>query len=157
MAKRAGLPLSVFLALLGLTALAASAKVDLFGYYYLPEEEVPHGFREIDHLHLSTIAMRGERMVEVPLHGWIRTKAVGRMGAADYALVSLSLKGRDLTFETRTVKGVSYRFSGAFARLGDFPNEQPAGEVMLRGRLTKLQGGKVVAESAVGFLYTGGG
>lgn len=135
-----------------LLAGAAPAKVDLFGYYFL---EDPKGFPEIDHLHLSTIDFRNGEMVEVPLYGFIREKAKGKAMADDFPLVNPVRNGKDFSFTTKAVGGVSYRFKGRFLKLGNFPEERPEGEAVLRGRLARLQGGKV-KESEVGFTYTGG-
>jgi len=143
-------------ALMGPAAPKPAPKVDLFGYYYLHEEEAPKGFQDIDHLHLSTIDMKGDEMVEVPLHGWIRLKEMGSAPSVDFPLIAPALKDKAFSFTTKAVGGISYRFAGSFAKLGNFPEERPEDEVVLKGRLTKLQGGKPVAESEVGFRYTGG-
>jgi hypothetical protein len=132
---------------------AAPAKVDLFGYYFL---EAPKGFPEIDHLHLSTIDVRKGEMVEVPLHGWIRGKAKGKALPEDFPLVNPVRSGRDFSFTTKAMGGVSYRFKGRFLKLGNFPEERPEAEVVLRGRLARVQDGKVKVESEIGFSYTGG-
>ena len=95
-------------------------------------------------------------MVDVPLHGAIRLKANGKGPAVDFPLVAPALKGKAFAFTTQEVEGISYRFAGNFVKLGNFPEERPEDEVILKGHLTKLQGGKTVAESDVGFRYTGG-
>ncbi len=139
-------------------AAGAPVKVEVFGYYYLPEGKAPKGFQEISELHLSTFDKDGKELA-VPLYGWIRLKpkvVKGKQVAVDFPLVAPTRKERSLTFTTKEVGGVSYRFTGDFTRLGNFPEERPEDEVLLKGRLTKLQGGKVVAESDVGFHYTGG-
>lgn len=153
---------ALFLALLGvavLTAAGAPAKVDVFGYYYLPEGKAPKGFQDISELYLSTVDYRDGKELTVPLYGWIRLKPKkgrGAESAVDFPLVNPVRKERSLAFTTKEVGGVSYRFKGAFTRLGNFPEERPEGEIILKGRLTRLQGGKVAAESDVGFHYTGG-
>lgn len=131
-------------------------KVDVFGYYYLHEEEAPKGFKDIDHLHLSTIDMKGDEMVEVPLHGWIRLKAMGSAPALDFTLIAPTLKDKAFSFTTKAVSGISYRFAGSFVKVGNFPEDRPEDEVILKGHLTRLQEGKTVAEADVGFRYTGG-
>ena len=150
-------------ALVGLPAAGAgpavpkpAPKVDLFGYYYFHEDEAPKGFQDIDHLHLSTIEMKGEEMVEVPLHGWLRLKEEEDAPAEDFPLIAPTLKDRAFSFTTKTVDGISYRFAGRFVKLGNFPEERPEDEIVLKGHLTKLQGGKPVAQAEVGFRYTGG-
>lgn len=161
MARRVRI-LATFLSVLGLAVLlaaAASVKVDVFGYYYLPEKTAPKAFQDISELYLSTVDYRDGKELTVPLYGWIRLKpkkGQGAESAVDFPLVKPVRKERSLTFTTKAVGGVSYRFKGAFTRLGNFPEERPEGEVILKGRLTRLQGGKVAAESDVGFHYTGG-
>lgn len=131
-------------------------KVDVFGYYYFHPEEAPKGFQDIDHLSLSTLDMKGDEMVNVPLHGLIRLKAKGKGPAVDFALIAPALKDKAFSFTTQEVGGISYRFAGNFVKLGNFPETRPEDEVVLKGHLAKLQGGKTVAESEVGFRYTGG-
>jgi hypothetical protein len=152
-----------FAMLVGLPAVGAdlaaptpAPKVDLFGYYYLHEEEAPKGFRNIDHLHLSTIDMKGDEMVEVPLHGWIRLKAMGSSPIVDFPLIAPTLEDKAFTFTTKAVGGISYRFAGSFVKLGNFPEDRPEDEVVLKGHLIRLQEGKPAAEADVGFRYTGG-
>ncbi len=162
MARRlmlAVLALSLVLGTAGFAAGAPPVKVDVFGYYYLPEETAPKGFQDISELHLSTFDYKDGKELTVPLYGFIRLKpkmVKGKEVAVDFPLVAPTRKERSLTFTTKEVGGVSYRFTGAFTRLGNFPEERPEGEVILKGRLTRLQGGKVAAESEVGVHYTGG-
>lgn len=149
-------------AILGTVALgvgAPAAKVDVFGYYYLPDGKATKGFQDISELHLSTFDYKDGKELTVPLYGWIRLKPKkvnGKAVSVDFPLVAPARKERSLSFTTKEVGGVSYRFAGAFTRLGNFPEERPEGEVILKGRLTRLQGGKVAAERDVGFHYTGG-
>jgi len=141
------------------TAPAKSATIDVFGYYYLRENEAPKGFQDISELYLSTVDYRDGKEVRVPLNGFIRLKpkkGKGAESAVDFPLVAPVRKDRGLVFTTREVGGVSYRFAGTFVKLGNFPVERPEDEVILKGHLTRLQGGKAVAEGDVGFRYTGG-
>lgn len=130
-------------------AIVRGAKVDVFGYYF-PQGKLPAAFAEIDHLHLSTIDANAK---PAPLNGFIRPK---RRAAKDYNLVSPKLEGKNLTFTTRAIGGVSYSFDGAFVKLGDFPTDRPEGEVILKGHLIKMKNGNKVAEADVSFTYTGG-
>ena len=138
---------------------AKPANIDVFGYYDLRENEAPKGFQDISELYLSTVDYRDGKEVRVPLNGFIRLKpkkGKGAESAVDFPLVAPARKDRNLVFTTREVGGVSYRFAGAFVKLGNFPEERPEDEVILKGHLARLQGGKVVAEGDVGFRYTGG-
>jgi hypothetical protein len=135
-------------------AVPPSPITDLFGYYFFAGS-APAGFADIDHLHLSTIDEKNGEMVTVPLYGFLRMKPKGKALAVDHPLVDLSLVGKKLSFHTKPEGGLSYRFSGTFAKLGNFPESPPQG-VILQGLLTKTQGGKKVAEAEVGFAYEAG-
>ena len=128
-----------------------AAQGDVTGAYFA-SGSLPAEFSEIEHLSLATIDENGR---PAPLNGFIRPK---RRSADDYKLVNPRLAGRDLTFTTAAVGGVSYSFKGTFTTLGNFPENPPdAEEVVLRGTLTKLKDGKVVAETPVSFTYSAGG
>ncbi len=128
---------------------AKTEKTDVFGYYFL-EGKVPNEFEEIDHLHLSTIDDKGK---DSPLNGLIRLK---KKNQTDYVLVAPKLKLSELSFTTKAVKTISYKFTGKFVKLGDFPTKSPKGTV-LEGKLTKLKGTKIVVEESVKFRYEPGG
>ena len=124
-------------------------KTDVFGYYFL-EGKVAKEFDEIDHLHLSTIDDKGK---DSQLNGFIRPK---KKNQADYVLVTPKLKLSELSFTTKAVKTISYKFTGKFVKLGNFPEKPPKGAI-LEGKLTKLKGTKIVAEENVKFRYEPGG
>jgi hypothetical protein len=72
--------------------------------------------------------------------------------------VSPKLTGKNLTFSTTTVNGVSYNFTGTFEKLDNFSaNPPPSDEVILKGKLTKMLDGNMVIESDVSFTYSAGG
>jgi hypothetical protein len=129
----------------------AAAQGDVTGAYFA-SGDLPAEFSEIEHLSLATIDENG---LPAPLNGFIRPK---RRSAADYRLVNPRLAGRELTFTTSAVGGVSYGFKGMFARLDNFPENPPdSEEIVLRGTLTKLKDGSTVAETSVNFTYSAGG
>lgn len=147
-----------FLAVLLLPLLlgaAAPARTDLFGYYFF-DGDAPAGFRDIDHLHLSTIDEKDGKIVEVPLHGFLRMRAKGKALPLDHHLADLKLDGPRLSFHTKPVGGVSYSFTGAFRQLGNFPENPPDG-VVLEGHLIKKKGDAKAAEADVRFRYEAGG
>lgn len=129
----------------------ASDDVDVFGYYSLVGN-IPKAFSSIDVLLLSTI---DDNAKKAPLNGFIRPKGKGGKGW-DYYLVNPTLKGDELSFTTKTVRGVSYEFKGKFTKLGNFPETRPEGEVLLKGHLIKFQAGAKVAEADVSFSYSAG-
>lgn len=129
----------------------AAGPTDPFGYYLLDADKPRPAWAEaIDHLHLSTIDMRGEEMVTVPLWGFIRPKS-----GDDYRLVRPELQGTHFTFTTEEVQGVSFDFDGRFLASGSFPETPPEG-VVLAGKLRRRQGGQVADEMDAEFLYTPG-
>lgn len=129
----------------------ATAQGDVTGAYFL-KGNLPGDFSEIEHLSLATIDEQGN---PAPLNGFIRPK---RRSAQDYKLVSPKLTGKNLTFSTTTVNGVSYNFTGTFEKLDNFSaNPPPSDEVILKGKLTKMLDGNMVIESDVSFTYSAGG
>jgi hypothetical protein len=138
------------------------SKVNLFGYYYLAEN-VPSWCADIDQLNLFTIDVhfRGgdstkPEIQPAPLWGFIRLKADSGVRPTDFRLTDLKLNGRTFAFATQAVDSVSYDFSGAFLKLGDFPNDPPNGEIVLAGHLRKLRSGRVLYEADVKFSYFAG-
>jgi hypothetical protein len=127
------------------------APADAFGYYLLDADKPqPDWAAKIDHLHLSTIEMKGEEMVTVPLWGFIRPKA-----GDDYPLTEVKQEGSRLTFSTQEVGGISFEFDGRFLASGNFPETPPQG-VALAGQLRRRQGGQAAGEMNAEFLYTPG-
>lgn len=119
------------------------------GYFAL--DALPAEFSEIDHMLLATI---DENAQPSPLNGFIRPKS---KSASDYVLVSPTLDGKNLTFTTVAVKGVTYSFTGAFQTVGNFPANPPAHATpVLTGTLTKMKNGAMVAETPVRFEYSAG-
>ena len=130
---------------------AAAGPTDPFGYYLLdPAKPRPDWAESIDHLHLSTIDMKGDQMVTVPLWGFIRPRS-----GDDFKLVQPQLQGDHLTFTTQEVQGISYDFDGRFLASGNFPETPPEG-VVLKGRLRQRKGGQMTGEMETDFLYTAG-
>lgn len=124
---------------------------DVTGAYFI-KGTLPGDFSEIEHLSLATIDDQGN---PAPLNGFIRPK---RRSAKDYQLVNPKLDGKNLSFTTRAVNGVSYSFTGTFVKLDDFSmNPPPSEEVILRGKLTRLLDGEMVIETDVNFTYSAGG
>jgi len=130
---------------------STAAKGDVTGAYFV-KGSLPADFSEIEHLSLATIDENGNA---APLNGFIRPK---RRSAEDYKLVNPKLDGKNLSFTTAAVGGVSYSFNGTFVKLDDFSANPPdPDEVILRGKLTKMVDGNVVKEADVEFTYSTGG
>lgn len=129
----------------------ANSQGDVTGAYFV-KGSLPSDFSEIEHLSLATIDEQGKPS---PLNGFIRPK---RRSAQDYKLVNPRLNGKNLSFTTTTVNGVSYSFAGTFEKLDNFSaNPPPSDEVILKGKLTRLLDGNTVIETDVNFTYSAGG
>jgi hypothetical protein len=139
-----------FLILLCACAVPASAQktVDIFGYYSIVQPT--KAFADISELHLG--GNYGE--IQTPkFYGFIRMK---NKRALDYKLLKPALSDKNLTFATKAVGNVSYKFVGTFTKLGDFPELQPNGEILLTGKLSKYRGKKRIASANVKLSYFAG-
>lgn len=135
--------------LLGFLALPGLAqKSDIFGYYTI--ENAPKAFADISEIHLA-----GEygKQQKPAFYGLIRLK---KKTAKDFQILKPVLSGKNITFSTNTVGGVSYKFSGTFTKLENFPETRPDGEILLTGKLTKYRGKTKLAEANVRFSYFAG-
>jgi hypothetical protein len=117
------------------------------GEYYLAEEKLPKGFRDLEYLELTTHVY-----VENSETPWqpVPAKGMLKMGRS-YDLMRLSITRSFLTFETETIKGVSYRFSGTVAIPGD-----DVDEVRFKGKLMKLKNGRTTDTIDAEFLAVHG-
>lgn len=122
---------------------------DIFGYFYLAGS-IPKDFRNISEVNLA--GDYGAKQ-KPPFYGLIRLK---RREAADFKLLRPTGTGKSISFTTKTVGGFSYRFAGKFTRLDIEEKEVSINKVVLTGKLTKLRGGKEVAQSNVRFTYLPG-
>jgi len=138
--------------LLGMGGLAGTeeVRVHIFGYYSFVGE-APQPFQAIKWVELwpdprsgHAGAVKGSiRLNEPPLRGRY----------ANVELTSVRFVGPELSFQSRERKGVRYRFSGRFLKLGDFTEIASPGEVVLEGRVSEVRKGNVVAEADVRFQY----
>ena len=146
--KRSILFVLLLLGTFALSVFAQSKKPEIFGYYSI--EKAPRAFVDISEIHLA--GNFGAKQ-KPPFYGLIRMNS---KKAKDFRLLKPTLKGKNLTFSTKSVGGVSYTFSGTFTKLGDFPRERPEGEILLKGTLTKFKGKTKIAEARVSFSYSAG-
>ena len=72
----------------------------------------------------------------------------------DFQFKSITISDREITFETRAINGISYKFVGHFPKSPKFEYCDGC-EILpdLKGKLTKLKNGNVVAETNADF-YT---
>ncbi len=73
----------------------------------------------------------------------------------NYKLTNISLKGFHFSFETETIDGVSYTFTGRFLRGGIYYRSAPKG-IVLQGQLGRIRNRKLEAEAKVAFGWYGG-
>ncbi|HQU85035.1 MAG TPA: hypothetical protein PKY59_17980, partial [Pyrinomonadaceae bacterium] len=128
----------------------ASPYEELTGAYFA-KGALPRTFAEIDHLFLGAIDDSGK---PAPLNGFIRPK---KSSAKDFELIDIMIDGKDLSFSTKSVKGVSYVFNGAFVRMNFGAKIPNSNEVVLKGTLSKLVDGEAADETEVSFTFTVGG
>ena len=141
--------LLLFLSVPALTTFAQkNNKVDVFGYYTI--KNPTKTFADISEIHLSGNYGAQEKP---PIYGLIRLK---KKSAKDFQLLKPTLNGKNLTFTTKAVGGISYQFDGTFTKLGNFPETRPEGEILLKGRLTKYKGKTKIVEANVSFSYSAG-
>ena len=88
-----------------------------------------------------------------PTYGFIR---LNNKSQTDYKLMKPTIDGKNISFKTRSVGGVSYEFEGSFMRL-DFAEKDLRNQVVLSGTLKKMAGGNVAASAKLDFDYTPGG
>jgi hypothetical protein len=88
-----------------------------------------------------------------PFYGFIRLNNAAK---TDYKLLKPAIDGKNISFTTRAVGGVSYEFEGSFTQL-DFAEKDMRNQTVLSGTLKKLTGGKLTAEAELEFDYTPGG
>lgn len=137
------------LVILGLLAVPTFAqKTDIFGYYTIVK--ATKAFADISVIHLG--GDYGEQQ-NPPFYGLIRLES---KSAKDFQLNESVMNGKNITFSTESVGNISYKFVGAFTKLGDFPILQPNGEVILKGTLSKYRGKKRIASANVKFSYEAG-
>ena len=129
----------------------AVQEFDPSGYYYVDTNELPRTFAD-----LADLEIEAREYYQVG-EDWHSRPIVpkGSLNARYYhTLPRLSVIGREIAFQTSTLNGVSYRFTGRFvddSEYNDHIGESPA----LVGRLIKIKDGKWEAETEVKF-YIGG-
>lgn len=120
------------------------------GEYY-PLNEQLKGFKDIEFL-------------EIEANDWsnygesenYQTKPIVPKAALhtkiEYKIAKISINNRIISFETEKIKGVNYIFVGQYPKEGELENDE---WVDLKGVLTKIKNGKVVAKSEIGFVVSG--
>lgn len=134
----------LFVGVIFSTPVKAQTENDIFGYYTIAGK-TPAAFADISEIHLAGTYGAEQKP---PVHGMIRPKK-----GKDYPLMKPTLSGKNITFETKAVGGISYKFTGAFVK---FPNNEQQEGIILKGVLQKFRGKTKIAEANVGFNYEAG-
>jgi hypothetical protein len=121
--------------------------------YFRPAGKVAAAFADVAELHLGGGGEYGAQATP-PYFGMLRTK--GRT-PPEFRLRERTISGREIRFTTEQIGGISYRFSGNFARLNFHDGGVPIDEVMLSGTIVKLRGGKTIASAPLSFFFEAGG
>jgi hypothetical protein len=128
------------------TAARAQTKTDIFGYYEL-QGKIPAAFADIREIHLAGDYGAQQKP---PVHGLIRLK---KKSAKDFAINKPTRSGKNISFTTKAVGGISYQFTGTFVK---FPNNEQQAGIVLQGVLQKFKGKTKIAEASVKFTYEAG-
>jgi len=138
----------------GALARMAQDKVNVFDGFFAPAQGTPAAFKDI---HLISVANPGhnnsaDRTAPYP-YGWIELKGARQ---PRFPLLKPTLEGKNLSFKTRVVRGVSYEFSGTLPKIEYESLDEINSAPVLTGTLKKLQAGKVIAEGKVPFGWFAG-
>jgi hypothetical protein len=123
-------------------------KFEYSGSYHLVGK-VPLAFKPIIQLFLGDEVSAKEKPA---FYGMISLKNKIKF----YLLKLAEIDGLKISFKTKSVQGISYDFSGTFARRDFFGSMQEIDESVLKGTLKKMKGGRVMASSIVSFTYDHG-
>jgi len=123
--------------------------VDFSGEYYLQSEGVPKPFADFNYLELVTHEYDevndGYVARAIAPKGSVRTKTPLKFSR-------IAIGGREISLQTETVDGVSYKFTGKFP---DYQSENycdiDAPQPDLKGKLIKIKDGKWAAEMDANF------
>lgn len=122
------------------------------GYYSLELESASAPFKDIDYFELFTEDYRevnGEyKDVLVPPQGSIEAQKT-------FKFTKIAVGINTIAFQTATVGGISYKFSGEFQDAGEPVDSRLGGKRHpdLKGRLIKIKDGKWAAETDAEFFY----
>jgi hypothetical protein len=126
----------------------AETKFDAEGYYYIVGD-LPKGFEDFDTFNVRNKNYESEDESE---YG----KLIAPQGSVDtgkeFDFSKISIGNDQIQFETVSVKGISYSFSGKYTVTRNFIYFEPEEKLqVLEGRLIKKRGGKKIAEAQVKF------
>ena len=121
-----------------------------YGYFSLVGK-APRGFENFDTIQYwrRDQEQTGEDISE-------RTAGVNETGGVVYPYAEVSVTRRTFVFTTKTVRGVSYKFSGRFLRSDFVGADMDLQKPVLAGTLGKYRNGRRVAGATVRLSYFAG-
>lgn len=119
------------------------AAADDYTGYYMLREKPPAGLKAFKALDLTMTEYRRTGSVPIKPQGFVEA---GRK----YKMTRIDITGAHFSFDTESLSGVSYSFSG------DFSPGDDANSLYLSGRLSKTVKRKTVAEATVAFVSVEG-
>jgi hypothetical protein len=130
-----------------------TSETKIYGYFSI-NGKAPAAFRDIEIMDIEMPPYVDSTKPHAPPdYGRIRTSQGRRAITIDYELLKPTLDGKNLSFKTKAVRGVSYEFDGTLTRT-NFDEPRPEyNEIVLRGTLKKLKAGKPIATSKVGYTW----
>ena len=123
---------------------------------YVFDGKAPKGFENLDALEFPGVLLNlspdGSRVQSVASNPQAN---VFLKRGRQFKAQRVTLTGDQISFETESVGGISYQFTGKFIKGSVDRNELL--DATLQGRLTKLQNGKKIAEAQMSFFQVQGG
>jgi len=119
-----------------------TAAEDFEGLFEI-QGKAPRGLEGFKGIAISTVNFTSKGAVPVKPSGNVRAGVV-------YKMAQIAINGENLSFETVSLRGVSYQFAGKLSiENTENPNDTSASASSLKGHLTKSLNGKKVAEAEV--------
>ena len=116
------------------------------GYYYIIGD-APKGFKDFDSLTIETTDYNlatpenDYKYINIPPKGYVFT-------TKEFNFKRISVSEKRISFETETIKGISYKFVGEFTEeeveLGEYTEY-----ALIKGTLTKMRDGKKITAAEV--------
>ncbi len=128
----------------------AAAKFDAEGSYYF-NSDAPKGFEDFENFTVNNKDYSSEDEEEygklIAPQGFVQAKN-------EFNFKRISIGDAQIQFETESVKGITYTFTGHFIETGNFNylDAEKAAKV-LEGRLVKKRRGVKIAETDAGFRW----
>ncbi len=122
------------------------------GSFYLDGEKLPKEFRDFEGLEIQTHDMEQMRDAEnwgvpIPPKGWVLAKK-------QFNFARIAINAKIIAFQTETVGGVSYRFTGEYHHVDYCETDGTTPDLV--GRLIKIRDGRWAAEMKAGFYASCG-